>query len=186
MWWSEARGRPARRASLRGAGVLLLGVLLGSLLGGCGFHLRESTNLSFDTIALQGQGGPLMDLLRRRIVATTATRIVADPKQAQAVFTLLSDASAQTPTAYNADGTVAQYALSETARFQLTAPDGHAYIPATSITRTSMMSYSTSATLAKANEADLLYAGMRRDLVDRILFQLGALHPPAAASAPAP
>ena len=181
MWWSEGSAGRARRACLRGAGI----AVLAALLGGCGFHLRESTNLEFDTIALQGQGGPLMDLLRRRILATTATRIVADPKQAQAVFTLLSDASAQTPTAFNADGTVAQYALSETARFQLTAPGGHVYIAPTTIKRTSMLSYSTSATLAKANEADLLYAGMRRELVERILFQLGALHAPMPASAPA-
>ncbi len=179
MWWSEPRARAARRACLHVAGV----AVLAAALGGCGFQLRQSTNLEFDTIALRGQGGPLMDLLRRRILTTTATRIVDDPKQAQAVFTLMSDATAQTPTAYNSDGTVAQYALTETARFELTAPDGHPYIASTTITRTSMMSYNTSTVLAKANEADLLYAGMRRDLVDRILFQVGALHAPLPAPA---
>ena len=175
MSWSE---RPRR--------AFLLTLLPTLLLAACGFQLRGSASLGFGTMALAGQGGALHDTLQQRIAATTSTRIVADPKQAQAVFTLLSDASAQTPVAFNSDGTVAQYALSETARFQLTAPDGHPYIAATSITRTSMMSYSTSATLAKANEADLLYAGMRRDLVDRILFQLGALRPPAPASAAGP
>ena len=179
MWWSEPRARPGRRACLRVAGV----AALAAALGGCGFQLRGSTNLEFDTIVLRGQAGPLMDLLRRRILITTATRIVDDPKQAQAVFTLLSDGTAQTPTAYNSDGTVAQYALSETARFQVAAPDGHLYIAPTTIARTSMMSYSTSAMLAKGNEADLLYAGMRRDLVDRILFQVGALHAPLPAPA---
>lgn len=189
MSWSDApAGRP-RRAWLRGAGAAALAAALAASLAaslaGCGFQLRESTNLAFDSIALQGQAGPLMDLLRRRIAATTATRIVDDPKQAQAVFTLLADNVAQTPTAYNADGTVAQYTLSETAVFRLTGPDGRLYIGPTTISRSSLMSYSTSATLAKASEADMLYAGMRLQLVDRILFQLGNFHPPGApASAP--
>ncbi len=183
MSWSDAL--PAcvpdarRRAWLRGLGAA---VLLPLLLGGCGFHLRGSTRLAYDTLVVQGQQGPLLNLLRRDIVAVTGSRIVTDPKQAQAVLTLLQESTSQTPTAYNADGTVAQYELRDTARFELTAPDGAVLIGPTTITRSSRMSYSTAATLAKASEADLLYAGMRQSLVNRMLFQLGNFRPPAAAA----
>ncbi len=157
-------------------------------LAGCGFHLRGSTNLAFSTLAVQGPAGPLLIDLKRQIAGTTATRIAHDPKQAQAIFTLLSDSPTQAAVAYNADGTVAQYQLRETVSFQLATPAGQMLIAPTTISQTSNLSYSTSATLAKANEADLLYRGMRQDIVNRIMFQLSTVRrapmPAAPASAP--
>ena len=165
-------------------------VLLATVwLTGCGFHLRSSTNLAFSKLAVQGPNGPLLIELKRQIAATTATRITDDSKQAQAIFILLQDATSQVPMAYNADGTVAQYQLVETARFELVTPAGEVLIGPTTITQTSSLSYSTAATLAKANEADLLYRGMRQDMVNRIMYQLAAVQPrqsPANAAASAP
>ena len=158
-------------------------------LSSCGFHLRTSTNLAFSRLAVQGPNGPLLMELKRQIAGTTATRITEDAKQAQATFILLQDATSQVPMAYNADGTVAQYQLVETARFELVTPAGQVLISPTTITQTSSLSYSTSATLAKANEADLLYRGMRQDMVNRIMYQLAAIHPgpsPAKAGASSP
>jgi LPS-assembly lipoprotein len=169
--------------------ALALAMLASFWLAGCGFHLRGSTNLAFSTLAVQGPSGPLLIDFKRQIASTTATRIADDPKQAQAIFTLLSDSPTQTAVAYNADGTVAQYQLRETVSFQLTTPQGQVLVPPTSISQTSSLSYSTSATLAKANEADLLYRGMRQDIVNRIMFQLSTVKrapmPAAPASVPA-
>lgn len=164
MSWSEARC--SRR-------VLLLGALLAP--AGCGFRLRRSTSLGVATLALAGQGGALRDALRRRIEATTATRVVGDPKQAQAVLTLLAVNEQQVPMAYNADGTVAQYQLVESVRYQLVAAGGAQLLAPTTLQQTSTLSYSTGATLAKANEAQLLFAGMRDGLIERMLYQLAAV-----------
>lgn len=167
---------------------LLFSLLLAVALTGCGFHLRGSTNLAFSSLAVQGPEGPFLIDFKRQVASTSNTRIVTDPKQAQAIFTLLADNPTQIALAYNADGTVAQYQLRETVSFQLTEPNGHMLIPPTTITQTSSLSYSTSATLAKANEADMLYRGMRQDLVSRIMFQLATVQlpgaPAIAASAP--
>ncbi|NNM63666.1 MAG: hypothetical protein HKL99_03455 [Burkholderiales bacterium] len=166
----------------------ILALLTTLWLAGCGFHLRGSTNLAFSTLAVQGPGGPLLIDLKRQIASTTSARIANDPKQAQAIFTLLSDSPTQTAVAYNADGTVAQYQLRETVSFQLTTPAGQVLIAPTTISQSSSLSYSTSATLAKANEADLLYRGMRQDIINRIMFQLSTVKraplPAAPASAP--
>ncbi len=164
MSWSDARC--TRRA-------LLLGAVLAP--AGCGFRLRGSAALGFRTLALAGDGGPLRDALRRRIEATTSTRVVADPKHAQAVLTLLQIDEQQVPVAYNADGTVAQYQLIERVRYRLTAASGSQLIAPTTLQQTSTLSYSTGAALAKANEAQLLYHGMREDLIERMLFQLAAV-----------
>ena len=164
---------------------LALALWIALALAGCGFHLRASTNLTFQSLAVQGPDGPFLIDLKRQIASTTSTRIVANPKQAQAVFTLLADSPSQMPLAYNADGTVAQYQLRETVQFQLATPSGQMLIPPTSITQTSSLSYSTAATLAKANEADLLYRGMRQDLVNRVMFQMAAVRLPVTPAAPA-
>ncbi len=164
MSWSDARC--SRRA-------LLLGAVL--LPAGCGFRLRGSAALGFQTLALVGDGGPLRDALRRHIEATSSTRVVADPKRAQAVLTLLEVDEQQVPMAYNADGTVAQYQLVERVRYQLTGAAGAQLIPPTTLQQTSTLSYSTAAALAKDNEAQLLYAGMREDLIERMMFQLAAV-----------
>lgn len=181
MSWSEFRPRATRRAWL-GTGAAALALLLSA----CGFHLRQSTNLAFSSLVVRGQPGPVLDLLRRNITTMTDSRLVDDPKQAQAVFTLLQESTSQVPTAYNADGTVAQYTLNDVVRYELTAPDGRVYLPPTSISRSSRLSYSTAAALGKAEEADMLYASMRQSLVDRILFQLGNFHPPAPPAGEAP
>jgi LPS-assembly lipoprotein len=166
------------RAFLRPSLYALLA--LAATLGGCGFQLRGSSTLEFSKVAFQGQG-PLLEAIERRVRATGATLIVADPKQAQAVFTLLQEGNAQNPMAYNADGTVAQYQIIESARYQLSDAQGRVLIAPTEISETSNLSYSTGATLAKANESDLLVRGMREDLVERIMFRLGALRPAGGA-----
>ena len=146
------------------------------MLAGCGFHLRGSTDLSFRSLYVQGAAtSPFVIALERRVAATTSTRIVPDAKQAQAVFTLLAETQSQVPMAYNADGTVSQYQLRYTVRYQLATPQGRMLIAPTEMTQTSNLSYSSGATLAKANESDLLYRGMRDELIDRLMYQLAAV-----------
>lgn len=148
-------------------------------LSACGFQLRGSTNLSFNSLFVQGaQNSAFVIALKRQIAATTATRIAPDAKSAQVVFTLLSEAQTQTAQAYNADGTVAQYLLRYTVRFQLATPQGKMLIAPTELTQTSNLSYNSSATLAKANESDLLYRGMREELINRLMYQLAAVRMP--------
>ena len=154
--------------------VLIFAPLLA--LSACGFQLRGSTNLSFNSLFVRGaQTSAFVIALKRQIAATTSTRIAPDAQSAQAVFTLLGESQTQTAQAYNADGTVAQYQLRYTVRFQLATPTGRLLIAPTELSQTSNLSYNSSATLAKANESDLLYRGMREDLINRLMYQLAAV-----------
>lgn len=173
-----ARRAPSRRQLLRaGAGAAIVGSV--ALLAGCGFALRGSSNLPFATLYVQGpENSAFVTDLKREVLATTSTRLVNDPKHAQAVFDLLSESQTQVPMAYNADGTVALYQLRYSIRYALRTPGGQSIFPPRELTQTSNLSYSSGATLAKANESDLLYRGMRRDLVNRVMFQLAAARLP--------
>ena len=154
--------------------VLIFAPLLA--LSACGFQLRGSTNLSFNTLYVAGsETSAFVVALKRQIAATTSTRIAPDAQSAQAVFTLLGESQTQTAQAYNADGTVAQYLLRYTVRFELTTPQGKVLIAPTDLSQTSNLSYNSSATLAKANESDLLYRGMREELINRLMYQLAAV-----------
>ena len=164
---------PARRRLVLRRIALLAPALA---LGACGFHLRGSTNLTFSSLFVQGAAtSPFIIALKRRIAATTQTRIANDAKDAQAVFTLLAETQTQAPMAYNADGTVSQYQLRYLVRYQLVTPQGRVLIAPTEMTQTSNLSYSSGATLAKANESDLLYRGMREELINRLMYQLAAV-----------
>ena len=157
-------------------GFLALALVPALGLSACGFRLRGSTNLSFSTLYVAGaETSTFVIDLKRQIAATSSTRIVPDAKSAQAVFTLLGESQTQTAQAYNADGTVAQYLLRYTVRFQLATPTGRLLIAPTELSQTSNLSYNSSATLAKANESDLLYRGMRSELINRLMFQLAAV-----------
>ena len=161
---------------------LLLALLLSPLLAplaGCGFHLRSEQAVSYKAMAVQGKAGAFMDLLKRQLAAQGVTLVA--PNQAEAVLTILDDSTSQTAMAYNADGTVAEYQLNLDLRYQLAAPNGDLLIAPTALHQVSYLSYATSVSLAKADEADLLYRGMRQDLLTRILFQLSARHAPVAA-----
>lgn len=164
--------------------TLLLAAVASAFVAACGFHLRGAVEMPFATMALRGQGGPMLSDLRHAIEAAGGTRLTTNPQAAEAVFTLLQESTSQSPMSYNADGTVALYQLVETVRYQLTDRRGAFLIAPTTLSQSSNLSYSTGAALAKANEADLLYRGMRADLIQRIMFQLAALHPAAAPAAP--
>ncbi len=163
--------------------ILCLAAIASILVAACGFHLRGSVAIPFATMTLRGQSGPMLADLRNAIEGVGGTRLTSDPRSAEAIFTLLQESTSQVPMSYNADGTVALYQLVETVRYQLTDQRGALLIAPTTISQASNLSYSTGAALAKANEADLLYRGMRADLIQRIMFQLAALHP---ARAPVP
>ena len=66
-------------------------ILVLTTLAGCGFQLRGTAELPFETLYLPSTGGIGLEL-RRNIQAGTRTVVVDDPKQAQAVLEFLHEA----------------------------------------------------------------------------------------------
>ena len=172
---ARGRARPAAWTGLRRAlwVVPLAGMLA---LAGCGFQLRGSANLPFDTVFVNtAVNSPLGNEIKRNIRAGTATAVIDDPKAAAAQFQLLSEVRGKEILSYNSAGRVREYRLLYTVRFQVTDGKGRDFIPATTIALRREISFNESAILANDAEEGLMYRDMQSDVVQQILRRMAAI-----------
>lgn len=169
---------------------LASGAALGAvtLLGGCGFALRQTPPLPFRRIALAGfaERSPLGDALRRRLA--DAAQVVDTPGQAEVVLRAITDKRERSVVASTAAGQVRELQLRVRFEFSLVSPGGRNLIPPTELLLTRDMSYSESFALAKAQEEAELLAAMQDDIVQQVLRRLARVNLAglAAPAAPAP
>jgi LPS-assembly lipoprotein len=153
--------------------ALTLALIL-PLLAGCGFHLRGPQPLPFKTIYV---GSPYSDLgaaLRRSIRTTGTTDVVEDEKEAEAVFSIISEARQKRILSLNAAGRVREFELRYTFVFRVAGKDGREFVPQNQILLTRDFSFNDSAVLAKDQEEALLYRDMQNDLVQQIMRRMAA------------
>lgn len=167
----------------------LLAALGGAtLLGGCGFALRQTPPLPFRRIALTGfaERSPLGDALRQRLA--DAAQVVDTPGQAEVVLQAITDKRERSVVASTAAGQVRELQLRVRFEFSLVSPGGRNLIPPTELLLTRDMSYSESFALAKAQEEAELLAAMQDDIVQQVLRRLARVNlaGPAVPATPAP
>ncbi|HZE92906.1 MAG TPA: LPS assembly lipoprotein LptE [Rhizobacter sp.] len=160
-----------RRAALFG----LAG--LAALLTGCGFELRRAPELHFKTIYLGGfrEHSPQADELRRSIAASTTTRVVDAPLQAEVILEAIDDSRDKGVVASTAAGQVREMQLSKRLNFKLFTRGGKPLIAPTEIVLTRDMTYNERDALAKESEEELLYRAMDADIAAQVLRRLAAI-----------
>lgn len=158
-------------------------VAVALLLSACGFHLRGSHALPFETLAIAlPESNELRAVIKRNIEASTQTRVVGESEKAQASLQILADAPVKRILSLNSAGRVREYQLVRTFRFKVTDPAGADYMPATSIVITREMTFDDAAVLSKEAEEVLLWRDIQNDLVQQLLRRLAAIRPIAAAA----
>jgi LPS-assembly lipoprotein len=150
-------------------------------LGACGFQLRGQATLPFDTLYIGTSTGFTLSL-KRSIIAGTNTRLVDDPKAAQAIFTVLSEAQEKSILSLDVAGRVREYQLRYRYRFRVANAKGQEFVPSTEILLTRDISFNDAEVLAKEYEEGLLYRDMQADMVQQVLRRLAAAKPPSAAT----
>lgn len=175
--------RPARRGALAGLFTL---TALATLTAGCGFQLRGSANLPFETLFVNTPpNSALGNEIKRNVRAGTATRVVDDPREAQARFELPQEARGKEILSYNSAGRVREYALLYTVGFRIHDGKGRDLIPLTTIALRREVSFNESTILANESEEGLMYRDMQSDVVQQVLRRMAAIRLPAAGTAPA-
>lgn len=165
-------GFQARRTALR---ALVAGGGL-AMLAGCGFALRGTANLPFTTLYIGlDDKSELGAQLRRYVRDTTNTRVVEDPKQAQAQLQVLSDQRERSILSLDAAGRVREFELRYLFTFRLHDGRDREYIPPTTITLARDLTFNDAATLAKDQEANLLYRDMQSELIQQLLRRMSAV-----------
>jgi LPS-assembly lipoprotein len=159
--------------------------LFAAALTGCGFHMRGSgprANLPFKTLYLAIPGGSALGAdLRRAIIDSGSTTVVADPKGAEAVAEITSEARDRQILSLNSQGRVREYTLISRAAVQVRDSKGVDLLPLTPIEVRRILNFNESQVLAKEQEEAGMYRDMQADLVQQILRRIAAIKPAAAA-----
>lgn len=148
-----------------------------ALLAGCGFQLRGTALLPFETLYIPGKN-PLSVELRRNVSAASKTRLLDNPEKAQAVLGFTAETREKVILSFTSAGKVNEYRLRYRVGFRVTDPKGAlVFLPTSEILLTRDMTYNDAQVIAKENEEQMLYRDMQTDMVQQILRRLAAARP---------
>ena len=165
----------------RDAWRALLGAVVAAIAAaavtGCGFELRRTPELLFQSVQLKGfmEASPLARELRRSLAASRTTQVVESAAAAQVVLEALSDEREKSVVASTAAGQVRELQLRLRFQFRLRSASGKDLLPATEILLSRDMSYNETNALAKEQEEALLYTAMQSDIVAQVMRRLAAV-----------
>ena len=157
-----------------------LAALLCLLIAACGFQLRGSADMPFQTIYVPASSGGIGLELRRNIVAGTSAKVVDNAKQAEAVLEVTQETREKEILSLTATGRVREFQLRYRVGFRVNNGKGTDFVPPNTVTLVRDISFNDTDILAKEAEEQLLFRDMQSDMVQQIMRRL------AAASKPAP
>ncbi len=149
--------------------------LLPMVLSGCGFQLRGTANLPYDTLHVAApNSSAVANEIRRSITAGSKTRIIDNPKEAAATLHLVTETREKIILSLSGGGRVREFQLRYRMTYRLTDKDNRDLRPMTQIQLHRDLSYNDADTLSKESEEALLYRDMQSDAVSQLLRQLQA------------
>lgn len=152
--------------------AFLLGALV--LLAGCGFKLRGTAEVPFQTLYIPGSTGGIALDLRRNIQAGTDARVVDDAKQAEAILEFTEEAREKDILSLTGTGRVREFQLRYRVGFRVHDGRGGQYVPQSTIQLTRDVTFNDAEVLAKEAEEQLLFRDMQSDMVQQIMRRLAA------------
>jgi LPS-assembly lipoprotein len=157
--------------------------VLAFLLAGCGFQLRGTADLPFETLYMPPANVPGIALdLKRNIQAGTHTKVVDDAKTADAVLEFSQEVRDRLILSLAATGRVREYQLRYLVAFRVHDGKGGEFVPSSTVTLTRDITFNDSDVLSKQTEEQLLYRDMQFDMVQLIMRRLAAAKPPKPAA----
>jgi len=153
--------------------LTILATLTALLLGACGFQLRGAAQLPYHTMHVAAPNtSPFAIEFKRALISGSQTRIVDNPKEAQATLQLVTEAREKVILSLSGGGRVREYQLRYRMAYRVVDKDNRELRPATQIALQRDISYNDADTLAKESEEALLYRDMQSDAVGQLLRQL--------------
>lgn len=146
-------------------------------LAGCGFHLRNSQSMAFQTVAVMPErgSGVAQELSRYFGEALRPVAPATGQDAPQVLVEILQEQREKTVVGVSAAGQVREFQLRVRITLRVRTPQGRELIPATEITQQRDFSFSETAVLAKEAEEAMLYRDMQTDIVQQILRRLSAI-----------
>jgi len=156
--------------------ILLLAMLAG--LAACGFQLRGSYSLPYESIFISVPDYSLIGAnLKRAIRASKSTRVAERAEDAQAIFLPTAEAREPIILSLSSAGRVREKRLRYRYGYRITDAKGRDLVLPGVIELTRDLSYADSDVLAKTQEEELLWRDMETDLVQQLMRRLAAAKP---------
>ncbi|HSO06896.1 MAG TPA: LPS assembly lipoprotein LptE [Pelomicrobium sp.] len=149
-----------------------LALLGAAALASCGFRPRGEQNLPFETLYISGGSDAFAVELRRAIEAGSGTRVVDDPKKAQAQLQILNVLQDRVILSLSGAGRVRELELRYQISYRVVDPKGAVLQPQRAIALKRDMTYDDSLVLAKQQEEVLLFQDMQNDAIQQMLRQM--------------
>ena len=154
--------------------------LLAALIAGCGFQLRGSYSLPYESLYLAvGEASVIGAGLKRAIRATGSTRLADTAQDAQATFLPTAEAREPVILSLSSAGRVREKRLRYRYTYRIVDNKGRDLALPGAIELNRDLTYTDSDVLAKTQEEDLLWRDMETDLVQQLMRRLAATKPVA-------
>jgi LPS-assembly lipoprotein len=147
-------------------------------LAGCGFRLRGTAEVPFETLYLPSSDSGIALDLKRYVQAGTRARVVDNPQRAEAVLAFTDENREKNILSLTSAGRVSEFQLKYRVGFRVHDGKGGDYVPLTSITLTRDITFADTDVLAKESEEQLLFRDMQSDMVQQIMRRLAAARKP--------
>jgi len=152
------------------------------LLAACGFQLRGAAKLPFETLYVPNATSGIALDLKRHLLSGSDTRVVDDPKNAQALLQFTEETRSKEILALNTAGRVREYRLLYRVSFRVADGKGGEYLPSNTVTIARAITYDDAVALAKETEEQLIFRDMQSDMVQQILRRIAAAQPAQSAN----
>ncbi|WP_126447302.1 LPS assembly lipoprotein LptE [Sulfuricystis multivorans] len=149
---------------------------LALLLSACGFQLRGSYDLPWETLAISGlpENSELYFQIKRSIESGSLTKVVTDSKQARASLVVLRNDQHKSILSLSAKGLVREYQLTRSFMFKVQDASGKPIQPPTQIVLQREMTFDDEHVFAKEAEEAIIWREMQSDLVQQLMRRLAA------------
>ena len=161
---------------------IAIAIAFSMLLAACGFQLRGTATLPFDTLYMPGATGGIALDLKRNIQAGTRTTVVDDPTKAEAVLEFVEEAREKDILSLAATGRVREFRLRYRVGFRVRDAKGGEFLPLSTVQLARTITFNDTDVLAKDTEEGLIYREMQFDMVQQIMRRIAGAQAPKHAA----
>ena len=145
------------------------------LLAACGFQLRGTAPLPFNSLYVQAaSSSQFATQLKRAVRASSGTRLAERPDEAQVILQIVNELQEKQILTLGGGGRVSEYQLRYRVSYRLTDSKNREHIPASEILLKRDYSFTDEQALSKEAEEAMLYRDMRNDAVQQMVRLLQA------------
>lgn len=151
--------------------------LLVAITAGCGFQLRGSYSLPYESIYITGPDYAIIIAGLKRAVRSSGTRLVDTPNDAEANFLPTGELRIPVILSLSSSGRVREKRLTYRYSYRIVDNKQRDLVLPGTVEIYRDITYADSDVLAKTQEEDLLWKDMEKDVVDQLMRRIAAVKP---------